>query len=217
MERSFVKSGFAPSGAEMLVVLHGASVRSLEGMTHGQLLVQAMAGDESAWTELVDRFSQFVWSLARSYRLDEAAAGDVAQTVWLKLIESGDRINDPERLPGWLATTTKREAMRVVRLRAREPAIDFEFEEPSADASLEAMLIEDEAVREVLVAYEKLKDECRHLMRLLVADPPLSYEEISELAEMPIGSIGPTRGRCIEQLKKAMGSFAQPDNIGGEE
>ena len=192
-------------------------VRSLGGVTHGQLLTDAMAGDEAAWSELVDRFSQFVWSLARSYRLDEAAASDVAQTVWLKLIESGDRINDPERLPGWLATTTKREALRVVRLRAREPAIDFEVDEPASDTSLEAMLIEDEAVRDVLLAYEQLSDRCQHLLRLFVADPPLSYEEISELAEMPVGSIGPTRARCLDRLKESMSTVAQSHRTGGED
>lgn len=190
---------------------------SLVVVTHGELLTEAMAGSESAWAELVDRFSQFVWSLARSFRLDEAAASDVAQTVWLKLIESGDRISDPERLPGWLATTTKREALRVVRLRAREPAVDFEFDEPSDGASLEAMLVEDEAVREVLVAFEQLSDKCQHLLRLLVAHPPLSYEEISELAEMPVGSIGPNRGRCLDRLRESMSSPAEREKTGGED
>lgn len=179
---------------------------SLDWVTHGQLLVEAMAGAESAWNELVERFSQFVWSLARSFGLDEAAASDVSQTVWLKLVEGGDRIRDPERLPGWIATTTKREAMRVVRLRSREPAVEFEFDEPDAGVSLESMLIEDEDVRAALQGFETLSDKCQHLLRLLVVDPPLSYEEISDLAEMPVGSIGPTRQRCVEKLREAMGS-----------
>lgn len=175
-----------------------------------------MAGSEEAWNELVDRFSQFVWSVARSYGLDEAAASDVAQTVWLKLIESGQRIREPEKLPGWIATTTKREALRVVKLRAREPSIDFEYDEPDAGFSLEGMLIEDEQVRAALEAFEELSEKCQHLLRLLCADPPLSYEEISELAEMPVGSIGPTRARCVDRLKDEMGSLAETGRKGRE-
>lgn len=169
-------------------------------MTHGELLQDALAGKHEAWDELVERFSQFVWSIARSFRLDPAAASDVSQTVWLKLIENADRIQDPERLPGWLATATKREAMRVIRLRAREPLVDFEWEPPDESPSLDALLIEDEQTRAALGAFDELSDRCQHLLRLLVAEPPLSYEEISDIAEMPVGSIGPTRARCVEQL-----------------
>lgn len=173
-------------------------------MTHGELLQDAIAGKQDAWDELVDRFGDFVWSIARSFRLDEAAAGDVSQTVWLRLLENADRIRDPERLPGWLATATKREAMRVIRLRSREPLVDFEWEPADVSPSLDAMLVEDEDVRSALLAFERLPDRCRHLLRLLVADPPLTYEEIGDLAEMPIGSIGPTRARCVEQLVSHM-------------
>ena len=181
--------------------------RSLGVVTHGELLTAAIDGKEEAWTELVDRFGQFVWSIARGFRLDPAATADVSQTVWLKLIENAEKIKDPERLPGWLATATKREALRVTRLRSREPLVDFEWEPPDATAaSLDSMLIEDEEVRGALLAYEELSDRCRHLLRLLLTEPPLSYEEISDLAEMPVGSIGPTRARCVEQLIARMGA-----------
>ena len=86
---------------------------SLARATHGELLTLASAGDQAAWNELVDRFSQMVWSIARSFRLDDATAKDVSQTVWLRLVENMHRIDDPERLPGWLATTCRREALRV--------------------------------------------------------------------------------------------------------
>ena len=178
---------------------------SLHPMTHGELLRDAIAGKEDAWHELVERFSDFVWSIARGFRLDPAAAADVSQTVWLKLLEKADSIEDPERLPGWLATATKREAMRVVRLRSREPLVDFEWEPPDAvTPTLDAMLIEDEEVRGALLAFGALTERCQHLLRLLLAEPPLSYEEISDLAEMPVGSIGPTRARCVEQLVAGM-------------
>ncbi|HEY6627544.1 MAG TPA: sigma-70 family RNA polymerase sigma factor, partial [Acidimicrobiia bacterium] len=84
-----------------------------EATTHGELLARAARGDQAAWNALVETFGQMVWSIARSFRLDDASAKDVTQTVWLKLVENCDRIQDPERLPGWLATTCRREALRV--------------------------------------------------------------------------------------------------------
>jgi RNA polymerase sigma factor (sigma-70 family) len=177
---------------------------SLSHATHGELLTLAKTGDKTAWSELVDRFSQMVWSMARSFRLDDADAKDVAQTVWLRLVENIDRIDDPERLPGWLATTCRREALRVQGLRNRVIPTEFEYDLPDDRPSLESMLVEDEAAREVVAAFETLSEDCRQLLRLLTADPPLSYEEISELVGRPIGSLGPTRARCIERLRAAI-------------
>jgi RNA polymerase sigma factor (sigma-70 family) len=177
---------------------------SLARATHGELLARAAEGDQEAWDALVDRFSQMVWSIARGFRLDDATAKDVTQTVWLRLVENLDRLTDPERLPGWLATTCRREALRVKGLRDRMIPTEFEYDIVDETPSLEAMLVEDEQAREVLLAFEELSDDCRQLLRLLCADPPLSYEEIAEMVGRPIGSLGPTRARCVERLKTAM-------------
>lgn len=177
---------------------------SLARATHGELLARAAEGDQEAWDALVDRFSQMVWSIARGFRLDDATAKDVTQTVWLRLVENLDRITDPERLPGWLATTCRREALRVKGVRERMIPTEFEYDIADEKPSLEAMLVEDEQAREVLVAFEGLSEDCRQLLRLLCADPPLSYEEIAEIVGRPIGSLGPTRSRCLERLKAAM-------------
>jgi RNA polymerase sigma factor (sigma-70 family) len=177
---------------------------SLSHATHGELLTLAKSGDQTAWSELVDRFSQMVWSIARSFRLDEAAAKDVSQTVWMRLIENIDRIDDPERLPGWLATTCRREALRVQGVRDRVIPTEFEYDVPDDRPSLEAMLVEDEEAREVVSAFETISEDCRQLLRLLTTDPPLTYEEISDVVGRPIGSLGPTRSRCIERLKAAI-------------
>jgi RNA polymerase sigma factor (sigma-70 family) len=177
---------------------------SLSHATHGELLILAKSGDKTAWSELVDRFSQMVWSIARNFRLDDATAKDVSQTVWLRLVENIDRIDDPERLPGWLATTSRREALRVQGMRDRLIPTDFEYDVPDERPSLETMLVEDEEAREVVVAFETLSDDCRQLLRLLTTEPPLSYEVISEVLGRPIGSLGPTRSRCIERLKSAI-------------
>ena len=177
---------------------------SLAQATHGELLVLAASGDQSAWNELVERFSQMVWSIARSFRLDDATAKDVSQTVWLRLVENLHRIDDPERLPGWLATTCRREALRVKGIRDRVVPTEFQYDIPDESPSLESMLVEDEEAREVVVGFATLSDDCQLLLRLLTTEPPLSYEEISELVGRPIGSLGPTRSRCLERLKAAL-------------
>jgi RNA polymerase sigma factor (sigma-70 family) len=177
---------------------------SLARATHGELLARAAEGDQEAWDALVDRFSQMVWSIARGFRLDDATAKDVTQTVWLRLVENLDRITDPERLPGWLATTCRREALRVKGVRERMIPTEFEYDIADETPSLEAMLVEDEQAREVLVAFEALSEDCRQLLRLLCTDPPLSYEAIAEIVGRPIGSLGPTRSRCLDRLKTAM-------------
>jgi RNA polymerase sigma factor (sigma-70 family) len=173
-------------------------------VSHGELLLRAAAGEREAWDALVDRFDQMVWSVARGFRLDDAAASDVAQTVWLRLIENVDRIQDPERLPGWLATTCRREALRVIKRSERSVPSDFEYDIEDPAPSLESMMIKDEETREVVQAFGELGEECQQLLRLLTVEPALSYEEIAEATGRPVGSLGPTRGRCVERLKAAI-------------
>lgn len=177
---------------------------SLAHATHGELLAKAADGDQAAWDGLVERFSQMIWSIARGFRLDDATAKDVSQTVWLRLVENLDRIKEPERLPGWLATTARREALRVKNVRDRMVPTDFEYDVTDESPSLEAMLVEDEEAQEVVLAFGKLSEDCRQLLRLLTTEPPLSYEEIAEIIGRPLGSLGPTRSRCLERLKAAM-------------
>lgn len=165
---------------------------------------RAAGGDQTAWSALVDQFAQMVWSIARSFRLDEATAKDVSQTVWLRLVENLDKITDPERLPGWLATTCRREALRMMKLRDRAVPTEFEHDVEDESPSLEEIFIEDEEVRGVVAAFHTLSEDCRQLLRLLTVEPALSYEEISEVIDRPVGSLGPTRARCIERLKSAI-------------
>ena len=168
------------------------------------MLTLAVDGERAAWDALVDRFGQMVWSTARGFRLDDATAKDVSQTVWLKLIENIDRIEDPERLPGWLATTCRREALRVLKTRERDVPTDFEYDVEDPAPSLEEVLIDDEESRSLVQAFQTLDETCRQLLRLLTIEPGLSYEEISDATGRPIGSLGPTRARCLEKLKTAI-------------
>lgn len=176
----------------------------MEAVSHGELLNLAATGDRGAWDALVDRFGQMVWSVARGFRLDDAMAKDVSQTVWLKLIENIDRIKDPERLPGWLATTARREALRVAKARDKAVVTDFEYDLEDRSPSLDEMLIDEEENREVVRAFSTLDDMCRQLLRLMMIEPALSYEEISDATGRPIGSLGPTRARCLDKLKGAI-------------
>jgi RNA polymerase sigma factor (sigma-70 family) len=166
------------------------------------LLARAGQGDQRAWNELVDEHSRLLWSVARSFRLDAADANDVVQTTWLRLLEHLDRIEDPSRLIGWLVTTARREAMRVLRRSGRErPVIeDTVLDRPDDGPPVDAALLQDERNRALWEAFARLGEKCRQLLRVAVTHPQ-AYEEISEALGMPVGSIGPTRRRCLTQLR----------------
>lgn len=154
-----------------------------------------------------------VWSVARGFRLDDASAKDVSQTVWLKLIENVDSINDPERLPGWLATTCRRESLRVARAGERAIPTQFEYDvEDTVSPSLDEMLIDDEESRFVVQAFKTLDDMCQQLLRLMTIEVELSYEEISAITGRPIGSLGPTRARCLEKLRTSLSRIRRGDD-----
>ncbi len=166
------------------------------------LLARAAQGDQRAWNELVDEHSRLLWSVARSFRLDAADANDVVQTTWLRLLEHLDRIEDPSRLVGWLVTTARREAMRVLRRSGRERPVfeDTVLDRPDDGPPVDSALLQDERNRALWEAFARLNEKCRQLLRVAVTHPQ-AYDEISEALGMPIGSIGPTRRRCLTQLR----------------
>jgi RNA polymerase sigma factor (sigma-70 family) len=170
-----------------------------------ELLSRVGAGDEAAWNELVDQFAGLVWSVARSFRLGRAATDDVVQTVWLRLAEHSSRIRQPDRLASWLATTTRNESLRVIRNSSRYATADDSFErtEPTTPSIDERIVDLDDRER-VLAAFEQLSPEDQRLLRLLCAVPPIDYETIAEILGRPIGSIGPTRARCLERLRRLL-------------
>jgi RNA polymerase sigma factor (sigma-70 family) len=174
-----------------------------------QLLARAAAGDADAWAAIVHRYERLLWSVARSFRYDDATTADVLQTVWLRLAEHCDRIRDPERLGSWLAITCRNECLSVGRRRHREvsdPRVSdlVESQERGPLGNFEERPIEDETHREVLLAFTRLPESCQQLLRLACADPPLDYQTISELTGRPVGSIGPTRQRCLGKLRVLM-------------
>ncbi len=170
-----------------------------------ELLSKAAEGDRVAWHTLVDQYHRLVWSVIRGFRFDAATSEDVFQTVWQRLMENCDRIRDPERLPGWLATTTRNEALRVVRHQKRQVPSEFEFDvaDPTA-VGFDERLIDDETQRAALRAFARLPEDSQELLRLFCADPPIDYQTISEMVGRPVGSLGPTRQRILDKLRKLM-------------
>jgi len=171
----------------------------------GELLSAATDGDRQAWNELVDRYGRLVWAVIRSFGLDHATAADVNQTVWLRLVEHCADIRDPQRLPGWLATTTRREAIRVVRGQRRQQPSEVVLDVPDRSApAVDELLLDEEVSREVYAAFGHLPAACQQLLRLLTAEPRLDYATIGQVIGRPVGSIGPTRARCIAQLRRLL-------------
>ena len=168
---------------------------------------RAADGDRGAWEAIVEDFSGLLWSVCRGYRLEQADAAEVVQTTWLRLLENIGGIREPEQLGGWLATTARREALRLHRLHGRELVTDDETrfdQDPLAavvDPALAALL--DDRDRRLWRAFAGLPERCRRLLRLLVVVAP-SYAEVAATMDMPIGSIGPTRARCLERLRRLL-------------
>lgn len=169
------------------------------------LLESASAGSQSAWNEIVERYTNLLWAVGRAYRLDTAATNDVIQTTWLRLIENIDRIREPERLAGWLATTARRECVRVLQQTGRElPAWDVEtFAELGDQApALDHGLLTDERDAVLWGCFRQLSDRCQRFLRVLTSVDRSSYTDVAAVFGVPIGSIGPTRMRCLERLRE---------------
>lgn len=168
------------------------------------LLAAAADGDQSAWDALVARYAGLVWSVARGYRLQVGETDDAVQNTWLRLVENLGRIHDPEHLGSWLATTARRECLQVLRRRGR---IGYPTDDLAGDPvidpgpALDAGLLDDERAAALWAAVNTLPQRCWGLLRVLMASPPPSYAEVSAALDIPIGSIGPTRQRCLEQLR----------------
>lgn len=168
------------------------------------LLDAARLGDQAAWDALVGEFNGLVWSIARSYRLEMAQAHDAVQMTWLRLVENLNRIKEPERLAGWLATTARRECLQLIRKSGRErPASDDETLLDVADPALpvDAALLLDERDGALWRAFRLLGEKCQQLLRVLMATPPPSYQDVSAALDIAVGTIGPSRQRCLKQLR----------------
>lgn len=168
------------------------------------LVRRAADGDHEAWERLVDQFARLIWSITMEFKLVESDAADVVQTTWLRLLEHIDRIQYPDRVGSWLAATARNECLRSLAARKRVVLghDDTDLDHAAAGApEIDERLLADERDQVVRDALSALPRRWQRLLEMLMADPPVPYTEISDQLGLPIGSIGPTRGRCLAQLR----------------
>lgn len=179
--------------------------RASTGVGLVELVGAARQGDQAAWNALVLRYTTLVQSVTRQYRLSASDAEDVSQTVWLRLFENLAGLREVRALPGWIKSTARNEALRVLAARRRtdptDPSVLAVLDRPGTDERVDGDLLRRERDRAVADGLAELAPEHRRLLVLLHAEPQVSYQEISRTLRMPSGSIGPTRARCLAKLR----------------
>lgn len=184
------------------------------------LVARARDGDQHAWNEIVERYAPLVWSICHRYELTRHDIDDIGQTVWLLLAEQLGNLRQPAALAGWLATTTQRECLRVLRSARRYDYSGLPDGQVSPDQP--ARMIEEEVIAAELgaalrTAFAQLPGRCRRLLSMLLSDPPLPYAEISASLTIPVGSIGPQRARCLSRVRHflSLAGFIDGEDQGG--
>lgn len=172
------------------------------------LVERARDGDQVAWNGIVDRYAPLVWAVCRRHGLSAADAEDAASCMWLRLVERLETIREPAALPGWIATTTRRECLHLLRTRNRQvPVEDDERLVDGTNPAADEWLLRQERHSALRLAFAELSEQCQRLLSMLFSDPPVPYAEVSAVMEMPVGGIGPSRQRCLAKLRDSR-SFA---------
>lgn len=182
------------------------------------LVARCLAGDGAAWTAIVQRYQRLVYAIVRRVGLDEHTAGDVFQAVFSRLVQHLPRLADPSRLQAWIVTTAKRETLLQRRLAQRTVSMTRDEGDEGGSASArsgEWDLADDSPIAEEALAQlqqldalrhglDRLDARCRGLLLLLFRDDDelLSYQEVAQRLAIPVGSIGPTRSRCLDKLRQ---------------
>ena len=187
-----------PPAPRAVTRLHGRELR--------RLVAGAADGDETCWERLVERLTPLVCSVARSHRLSPSDTEDVCQATWCALVAHVSTLRDPERLPGWLATTARRESLRALdRARRQVPHGDDLPEPQFAEPSVDEHLLRHERDAALWAAVGRLRHSDQRLLHLLVAREDAarepSYREIADTLGVAVGSVGPTRGRALQRLR----------------
>jgi len=172
-------------------------------LSDAALVRAARRGDQAAWQTLVDRHGRLLRAICRAHRLNAADTEDVIQTTWLRAVEHIDRIHDLERFPSWIATVARRECLRALRHHKRVRPCDDELLQAPTDPASDppAKVLEAERHGAVRAAVRRLAPRDRSLLGHLFSDSEPSYADIGSSLGMPIGSIGPTRGRVLERVR----------------
>jgi RNA polymerase sigma factor (sigma-70 family) len=182
----------------------------LQDIDDAELIRRAGTGETDAWNALTRRHTARLWSVARALRLGDADAADAVQTTWLRLVEHLERLREPEHVGGWLSTTMRRECWKILSGRGRTVVADGWETLPDRAEQPDGRLLRDERDSALWRAFQALEPRCRGLLRVLMADPPPQYSEVAAALDLPIGSIGPTRQRCLAKLRQIMRGDAYP-------
>ncbi|GAA2001713.1 RNA polymerase sigma factor [Microbacterium ulmi] len=177
----------------------------------GAFFVRWLNGEARAMDDLVRLMSPVLWHIVRAYGLDSALAEDVVQTTWLTLVHKHDTIHDPRAVSGWLTITARREAWRVSRQHRRADAtdtVDLELRLPATPSAEHTAALSDES-RRLWDAVGRLAERCQRLLRVIAFDERPDYAHLAEELKMPIGSIGPTRQRCLGKLRELLEAEGQ--------
>lgn len=184
------------------------------------LVAAAAEGNETAWNEIVDRYTPLLVRVILRYRLTQGELEDVAQTVWLRLVEHLDELREPRALPMWIITTAKREALRFAaqmsRVQPRDPQDAAWSSRLVTEDDPDVELLRAERHAALLEGFATLSSRQRELLILLAQDPPIPYLEISRRTGIPVGSIGPTRARALERLRETPSVQALAATVGPE-
>jgi RNA polymerase sigma factor (sigma-70 family) len=170
------------------------------------LVTRAAGGDPAAWDEIVERYVPLVWSICARFQLGSHDREDVAQNVWLLLVEQLGKLREPAALPGWIATTTHRECLRVVRAARKSERLGTGLDDALQfvdNTMIDEEILMAERNAALRAAFAELPTRCRQLLAMLTSDPPCPYAEISDKLQIPVGSIGPQRARCLARLRRS--------------
>ncbi len=174
------------------------------------LVLDGGADGDAAWTELVDRITPRLYAIARSFRLDPATCEDLIQTAWLRLVERSAQLREPGAIRPWLCTVVRNEARKVVTRTRTVPVGEGWERTPDLGGELDSGLLAEERAVAMRAAFAQLSDECQQLLRLSVAQPGLSYDELAAAVGRPRGSLGPTRRRCLDRLRQHLPPGMEP-------
>jgi RNA polymerase sigma factor (sigma-70 family) len=163
-------------------------------------------GDSTGLDDLVRQLSPVLWQVVRATGLDREAAEDVVQTTWISLVDHADSIASPQAIAAWLCTSARREAWRASRRATRERPVEDQVLVhglPDQESPEHQVLLDDEAAL-VRACLGRLPERCQKLLRIVAAGPRPNYTDVAATLEMPVGSIGPTRGRCLDKLRQEL-------------
>lgn len=185
------------------------SAGSMSSCTDDELIGMIRAGGETreaAWSDLLRRYTPKMFGVACSFDIDQATAEDLVQTAWLRFLERSDQLRDTSSVGPWLCMIVRNEARRLVTRRRVVPVSEgWETRGAETPAPAAGLIATEQAVA-LRSAFARLGDDCRQLLTLMLADPPLSYDEIAASLDRPRGSLGPTRQRCLEHLRRLLPS-----------